>query len=1032
VKRKYYREPAGESFPRLEEEILQAWTEQDILQRVKDRMRGGIPLIFCEGPPTANARPHIGHALTRVVKDSFLRYYIMSGRQIVPYIAGWDCHGLPVEIEVEKALGLKGKKAIEELGVKRFNELCRESVVRYEKDWEQMSRRIGYWIDYGNAYFTMSRDYVESVWWSVKQLHSKGELAKEHRVVPYCYRCGTTLGTHEVALGFRETEDRFVVAKFRLRQHEASLLVWTASPWTLVGNALLAVNRDEKYILFEHAGERLIVGEASKGFLAPSDKVVQTMQGSDLLGMEYESPLKYHDFRGKAFKIVHSKDAFADTEGTGILNVSPAYGAVDFEIAKSAGLSVFDPVGSDGRFSGIAPELEGRLARDSNPEIIRILESKGALFKWGVLKHAYPHCWRCETPLIYKALDTWFVKTFDSRKRIVELNEQIAWIPEAFKQDRFGNFLAEAKDWAISRTRYWGTPLPIWRCGRGHELCVGSYEELRSHARGKVPADIDPHRPSVDEIVLNCPECGGSMTREDCVIDCWYDSGCAPFAQYHYPFENIAEFDTHQSVDFIAEGVDQTRGWFYTQLAIGALLFGKPAYKSVLVLGHVLDEKGKKITRGKENVVYPDEVFSNVGADATRLFFLSNPVWQPVVFSMESVRETMVGTLNTLLNLYAFFASNANAYGFQPQGEYARTHDLDRWIISRLHSTIQEARSGFEGFEVHRSVRACVALVGDISSWYVRRSRRRFWEENDPQDRYSAHCTLHECLLTLAKLMAPLIPFFSDWLYRNLKGQMQSVHMEDYPEFRKELVNASLEAQMSLVITAVEAGRMARQKANVKLRQPLPSVVVAADKDRAWILRRYERMLSDELNVKRVEVVESRDMMVHYAVAPNLKILGPKLKESAGEVSKLLSKMDQNALAIHLSAKGKIRIGGFDLRAEDVLIYEKEKPGYSHAEVGDIHVYAELEMSQNLLLEGLSREIIRRVQHMRKELRLEFEDPVIVEFSGHPDVEIAFSAHRSHIMHEVHAIRLERNPGLAGGRKWIINKLPVELVVRKA
>jgi len=1029
--RKYYREPGGESFPQLEEEMLRLWRDEAILQKLKERMKRGDPFVFCEGPPTANARPHIGYAFTRAVKDAFLRYHVMNGRRIVPYIAGWDCHGLPVELEVERSLGLESKKDIEALGVEKFNALCRESVLKYKSDWEEMSRRIGYWIDYENAYMTMSREYIESVWWSLKQLHSKGMLTKERKVVAYCSRCGTTLSTHEVALGYRDAEDRFVVVKFRLKDIDASLLVWTATSWVLVANSLLAVDKEQEYVVFELDGERLVVLASRADAFIQGGKVVGRMRGEDLVGKEYEPPFRYFEPKERAFRVVNSPEML-DEEGTGIVNISPAHGSMDYEIGFRERVEVFDPVGMDGRFEPDVPELAGKFAKDAGSEIMRLLESKHLLFRWGVLRHSYPFCWRCDTPLIYKALDSWFVKTSEAKEVMTELNEQVKWVPETFKEGQFGNFLAEVKDWAISRSRYWGTPLPIWRCKNGHEVCVGSMEELKSLSTSGIPDDLDPHTPSVDGLKLSCSKCSEPMDREKFVIDCWYDSGCAPFAQYHYPFENIAEFDTHRSVDFIAEGVEQTRGWFYTQLALGAILFEKPAFMSVLVLGNVLDDRGKRMARGAQNLVYPEEVFSSVGADATRLYFLRAPVWQSVQFSKENVREEMVGVLTTLLNVYAFFASNANAYGFRQQKEYSRTHDLDRWIISRLNSTIKEARMGFDSLEVHRTVRAVESFVENLSNWYVRRSRRRFWEENDPQDRYSAHCTLHDCLLSLSKLMAPVAPFFSDWLYRGLNGPEESVHLESYPVDVEDLINDALERQMAVVITSVEAGRLARQKVNAKLRQPLPSAVIVADSDKAWMLRRYEKMIADELNVKKVECLESREKMVQYAIHPNLKTLGPKLKEGATEVGKLLAKIDENELVKHLRTKGKVRLGGFDLTEEDVVISEKEKPGFSHASVGDLHVYVALDVTQNLKLEGLSREVIRRIQHMRKELKLEFEDPVMVEFKGHHDLETAIAAHKEHIMRETHARDMVKKPELEGGQKWIVNKMPLELAVRKA
>lgn len=1027
---KYYPEPDGKSFPQIEQELLEQWEREGLLAKVKNRMDGGRPLVFCEGPPTANAKPHIGHALTRAVKDAFLRYHVMNGRKIVPYIGGWDCHGLPVEIEVERSLGIQNKKEIESLGVDKFARLCRESVLKYKADWETMSKRIGYMIDYDNAYLTMSPEYVESVWWSLKQLHEKGLLTKGHKVVPYCPRCGTTLSTHEVALGFRETEARSVMVKFRLKGSDLTLLAWTATPWALVGNALVAVDKEATYAVVDHSGEKFVVAADRIGAVAPGAKAVASMKGAELLGKPYEPLFNYHDYSADGWKVVHSTEAFRE-EGTGVMSVSPAYGSVDYELSVSEGVEAFDPLDDEGRFTEEVPEMKGKLARDSDSELMRLLEARGLLFRWALIRQSNPYCWRCDSGLIYKAIDSWFVDIQGSKQRILALNDEIRWVPESFKHGRFGNFLADAKDWAISRSRYWGIPLPIWRCVNKHEVCVGSYDELAMLSGAQLASDFDPHRPSIDTVPVRCPECGEGMHREDFVVDCWYDSGCAPFAQYHYPFENMEEFDTHKSVDFIAEGIDQTRGWFYTQLALGALLFDQPAYKSVLVLGQVLDEQGRKIKRGAENVVYPEQVFSSVGADATRLLFLGSPVWQNVQFSEERVREEMAGTLNTLLNVYAFFVSNANAYGFRAGHEYGRTHDLDRWIVSRLHSTTKECREGFEGLEVHRAVKSLDSFIEDLSNWYVRRSRRRFWEENDPLDRFSAHSTLYDCLVALSKLMAPVTPFFSDWMYRNLKGHMESVHLEQYPEVDDNLINGVLERQISMVQTAVMAGRLARQKVNMKLRQPLPEVVIAVDPDNAWTLRRFEKMIAEELNVKRVEVLESRDKMIQYAVHPNLKTLGPKLKGSMSDVSDLLAKVDENEFVKHIRTTGRIRIGGFTFTEEDVLVTEKEKIGYSHASIDDVHVYVALELTQNLKLEGLSREVIRRIQQMRKEQKLEFEDPVAVEYSGHPDLEVAISSHREHIMREVHASSIIKKESPAGARKWVINKMPLEVSVRR-
>jgi isoleucyl-tRNA synthetase len=1026
---KYYREPAGETFPQLEEEILSYWQEHDIPTKVRGRMSDGAPLVFCEGPPTVNNRPHVGHALTRAAKDSCLRYHVMNGRKVIPYFAGWDCHGLPVEIEIEKGLQLRTKDSIESFGIGPFNDLCRERVLLFKSDWEEMSRRMGYWLDYENAYLTMSNEYIESVWWAVKQLHSRGLLSKARQVVPYCYRCGTTLSNHEVALGFREREDRFVIAKFRVNDLSATAISHTSSPWTLVANSYLAVRRDWNYVVVEQDGERLLMSERHARTLVPKAEVVETFKGESLVGLEYEPLFDFIPHADGSFRIVHS-EAVPEADGTGIVQISPAYAMDDYGIALEEGGAIFDPVDESGKFTDEVPELTGRIAREVDVEIIHMLEASGRLFRWGLMRHSYPLCWRCETPLIYKPRDAWTVSVSRARERMKELNESIRWVPETFRDERFGNFLVDAKDWVISRTRFWGTPLPIWRCDSGHESCVGSIEELRARAIEPFADGMDLHRPHLDGVSLRCPECDSPMKRETYVLDCWFDSACAPFAQYHYPMDNMEQFDDHRSVDFIAESVDQTRGWFYTSHALSTLLFDLPAFQSVLVIGNVLDEHGRRMQGA--DAVNPDTMFNTVGADASRLFLLSAPVWNGVEFSMESVRMTMVRSLTTLVNVYAFFATNANRVGYRGEILKRKTHDLDRWILSRLSSTVHESRRGFDSLEIHVAVRAFISFVDDLSSWYLRRSRKRFQHEGDPQDRFSAYSTLHECLMALSKLMAPITPFLAEGLYKSLNGPLDSVHLEPYPESDTWAMNPTLESQMALVIEAVEAGRLARQKADVKLRQPLDEAVIAAGEDGVWVLRRYERMIAEELNVKRIECIESRESMVEHVVSANLRSIGPRLKESASEVARLLEKVDGSQMVHHLASAGKIRLGGFDIFEEDIIVTEKEKAGYSHAGVGRTHVYVSTSVKSKLKLEGLSREVTRRIQHMRKELGLEFGEEILVEYTAHQDIEVAISSYKDTIAKETSAREIEKRTTVEGGRKWTINKMPFEARIRKA
>jgi len=1025
--------PGTLRLPELEKEILQFWERERIFERVREDRRGRKIFRFVEGPPTANGMPHIGHALTRAMKDLFLRYMSLQGYRVSPWIGGWDCHGLPVEIEVEKALGLKTKKDIERFGVKKFNRMCRESVFRYKDEWIKMSTRIGFWLDYDNSYITMEDRYIESVWWALKRIYERGLLVKDYKVVPYCPRCGTPLSSHEVALGYREAEDPSIYVRFKIRDEDAHFLVWTTTPWTLPSNVLLAVGRDIDYVLAESGGERYYLAKARLSEALPGARVLREMKGEELIGKRYEQLIPFVEVPENALRVVHG-DFVSTEEGTGIVHIAPAFGAEDHDLCRAEGVGVVKPVDEEGKFT--ETPWKGMFVKDADPHIIAWLRENGKLVRAGTVTHTYPFCWRCDTPLLYYALDTWFIKMTEVRDSLLKNNEGINWKPAHLKHGRFGNFLEDVKDWALSRNRYWGTPLPLWTCPKGHVYIPDGKDDLlrRAGFEGE-PEDFELHRPWVDELSIPCPECGEPMKREPYLIDVWFDSGSAPFAQWHYPYENEEEFRKHFPVDFICEAIDQTRGWFYTLLAISTLLFDQPAYLNVLTLGLVLDEKGEKMSKSRGNVVDPMEIMESVGADALRVYFYSTPPWKDRRVSAHLVEDYARRTLGTLWNVYYFFVNNANLDGFNVEHLTTPKSVLDRWLISRLNSTIVEVRRGLDSFEPHLSMRAIEAFIEDLSNWYLRRSRRRFWREGMDEDKKSAYSALYTALSEMCKMLAPFAPFFAEKMYQNLVRRMggrDSVHLDFYPEPDVEAIDRTLEERMNIAIRIAEAGRRARQEANVKLRQPLRKVTVVCSPAQRAAVEEFEEIIKDELNVKAIEFLDSAEEIMEVRVTPNFKSLGPRYRKEARAVAEAIARADPRRLAEELRERGVANVEGYEIREEDVSIVQVPPEHVTAAVIEDmgISVYLDTEITDDLRLEGLMRDVVRRIQTMRKEMDLKFDQPIEVGYEADGDLKRAIEEYRDYIAGEVQARSMAEGPVNGEEREWTVEGMRLRVWVR--
>ncbi len=1018
-----------QSFPELEERVLARWRERDVFARSLANREGAEVWSFYEGPPTANGRPGSHHVLSRVFKDVYPRYRTMRGYR-VPRKAGWDCHGLPVELEVEKQLGLSSKGEIEEYGIAEFNRRCRESVFEYVEEWNRLTERIGFWIDLDDPYVTLENDYIESVWWSLRKLWDEERLYEGHKVVPYCPRCGTALSSHEVALGYKDVEDPSIYVEFPLlgdggAETDESLLVWTTTPWTLPGNVAVAVAPGVNYVKARaKGGSRLLVvaEQLAERVLGEDFEIVNRLRGEDLTERKYKGPVFILDDREPGPFPVIAGDFVTTEDGTGLVHIAPAFGEDDYAVAAANGLfdptsagTLYNPVRPDGTFDGRVVGFEGRQVKD--PETTRALiddlGERGRLFREQVYEHAYPHCWRCGTQLLYYAKSSWYVATSQAREELLANNEGIGWHPEHIKHGRFGKWLENNVDWALSRDRYWGTPLPIWRCidrGCGEVECVGSVETLRERARGEVPEDL--HRPHIDDVTLDCEKCGGEMRRVESVIDTWYDSGAMPFAQFHYPFENEELFEERFPADFICEAIDQTRGWFYTLLAESTLLFGKSSYRNCVCLGLILDTEGQKMSKSKGNVVEPWDVIDAHGADAFRWYYLTaQQPWSGYRFSVDTVGESVRQFLLTLWNTYSFWVLYANAENLTP-ADFSRapepSDDLDRWALSRLQATVTSVRTHMDGFDCTAAGREIAAFVEELSNWYVRLSRRRFWDG----DR-AAFATLRHCLLETAALLAPFTPFLADEIHLNLAGgeteelgdQPDSVHLRDFPEPDPGLADPDLEAAMEAVRLTVELGRAARAQAKAKVRQPLRrAVIVANDAEREAISARAE-LVKAELNVKQLDFVTEEAELVSYAVKPNYRALGPRFGKRMPQVAAAVAALDAQHVAQVMADGGEvgIHIEGDEhtIGPDEVTLALQPLDGYEvEAEAGHA-VALQLELDDELRREGLAREIVHAVQNARKEAGLEITDRIELALDGDDDLLAAARMHQDYVAGEV-------------------------------
>lgn len=987
----YKKVDSGMNFCEREKQVIEFWKQNKIFEKSVEMNKGKESFSFYDGPPTANGKPHIGHILTRVMKDIIPRYKTMKGYYVARK-AGWDTHGLPVELEVEKLLGIDGKPEIEKYGIEPFIKKCKESVWKYKGEWERMSDRVGYWVDMDNPYITYDDKYIESVWWAVKTIADKGLIYKGHKIVPYCPRCGTALSSHEVAQGYKDVKEKSVFVKFKRKNNDGYFLAWTTTPWTLPSNVALCMNADENYVEIKADGEIYVLAEALVSSLFESYEVVSVKKGKDYEYEEYIPLYNCNDTKKKAYYVTN--DSYVTlTDGTGIVHIAPAFGEDDSKVGRKYDLPFVQMVDDRGRFIKGTGELEGIFVKDGDKLVIKDLNSRGLLFKELLFEHSYPFCWRCDTPLLYYARSSWFIKMTEVRDQLLKNNATVNWMPPTIGSGRMGNFLENVIDWGVSRERYWGTPLPIWVCPDCGEIkVIGSKEELKK--LGGLNEDIELHKPYIDKVTFKCEKCGGTMKRTPEVMDCWFDSGSMPFAQHHYPFENKDVFQAQFPANFISEAVDQTRGWFYTLLAISTLLFDKAPFKNCIVLGHVNDKNGIKMSKHKGNVVDPWSVLDVQGADAVRwYFYTSSAPWLPSRFSAENVSECQRKFMGTLWNTYSFFVLYANIDNYDPSKynlKDCKLSHMDKWILSNLNTLVDYVDKCLDEYKITESSRAIQDFTDNLSNWYVRRGRERYWGSDMTDDKIAAYTTLYTVLVTLSKLIAPYTPFMAESIYQNLvpnfyKDAPESVHLCKFPEADMSMVDKKLEDDMAFVLQAVVLGRAARNKANIKNRQPLDSLFILTDKrvnDKDII-----SLVADEINVRNCEIVKDKSKFMTYELKPQLKTLGPKYGKHLGAIRQYLSTCTNASEIVDTVNSGKtytFQADGenIELTLDDLLITPVNKSGYALESDAAMTVVIDTNLTEELINSGIARELTSKIQTMRKEAGFEVVDHIRIGYKG--------------------------------------------------
>ena len=1038
----YKQVPTSLNFVDREKAVEKFWEDNDIFKKSMEHRKEGETYTFYDGPPTANGKPHIGHVETRTIKDMIPRYRTMKG-YMVPRKAGWDTHGLPVELEVEKMLGLDGKEQIEEYGLAPFIDKCKESVWKYKGMWEDFSRTVGFWADMDNPYVTYDDNFIESEWWALKTIWDKGLLYKGFKIVPYCPRCGTPLSSHEVAQGYKAVKERSAIVRFKVKGEDAYFLAWTTTPWTLPSNVALCVNPEETYLKVKAAdgytyyiakalADKVLGGLAEEGKAAY--EVLETYVGKDLEYKEYEPLYKCAgDAAEKQKKKAHfvtCDDYVTMTDGTGIVHIAPAFGEDDSRIGRNYELPFVQFVDGKGDLTAETP-YAGKFVKDADPLVLKDLDAEGKLFDAPKFEHDYPFCWRCDTPLIYYARESWFIKMTAVKDDLVRNNKTINWIPASIGEGRFGNWLENIQDWGVSRNRYWGTPLNIWECECGHQHSIGSREELYKMSGNEKAKTVEFHRPYIDEITITCPECGKQMKRVPEVIDCWFDSGAMPFAQHHYPFENKELFEQQFPANFISEAVDQTRGWFYSLLAESTLLFNKAPYKNVIVMGHVQDENGQKMSKSKGNAVDPFNALETYGADAIRwYFYTSSAPWLPKRFSGKAVQEGQRKFMGTLWNTYAFFVLYANIDNFDASKytlEYDKLPVMDKWLLSKLNSTVAEVDSNLDQYRIPEAAKALQDFVDEMSTWYVRRSRERFWAKGMEQDKINAYMTLYTALVTICKAAAPMIPFMTEDIYQNLvrsndASAPESIHLCDFPVVNKDHIDKKLEEDMEDVLDAVVMGRACRNEAAIKNRQPISRMYIKAD---FTLSEFYQEIIEDELNVKEVVFTDDVRDFTSYTFKPQLRTVGPKYGKQLGGIQKHLAALDGNAAMDELNADGALKFDvdgvAVELTKDDLLIDMAQKEGYVSQEDNKMTVVLDTNLTPELVEEGFVYEIISKIQTMRKESGFEVTDHIRVSINGNDRLSEIARKNKDAISGKVLADELTSGAEYAVSKEWNIN-----------